>query len=208
MFAVKFMLNLKLKVMKTIKLVFTVMALAVATITTAVEKPKVSVTPITADRAVVSILNENPAVFEMSIEDKTGAIVYYKQTNNAITDYRKVFDFAGLEAGEYVFNLKVNDTKVSNNFEVSNNGIVVGESKMHFDPYFNYTNNVLQLSYLNFDQEKLKLKFFDDSRMVYETELGNDFNIVTGYDLSKLEKGTYRVVLSSNNNLYTYDLVK
>lgn len=208
MFAVKFMLNLKLKVMKTIKLVFTVMALAVATITTAVEKPKMSVTPITTNRAVVSILNENPAVFEMSIEDRNGAVVYYKQTNSALTDYRKVFDFEGLDAGEYVFNLKVNDTKVSNNFEVSNNGIVVGESKMHFDPYFNYTNNVLQLSYLNFDQERLMLKFFDENRLVYKTELGKDFNIATGYDLSKLERGTYRVVLSSNKSQYTYDLVK
>lgn len=196
--------------MKTIKLVFTVMALAVATITTAVEKPKVSVTPITADRAVVSILNENPAVFEMSIEDKTGAIVYYKQTNNAITDYRKVYDFAGLEAGEYVFNLKVNDTKVSNNFEVSDNGIVVGESKMRFAPYFNYEEKegVLQLSYLNFDREPLKLNFYNENGLVYKTELGKDFNIVTGYDLSKLEKGNYRVVLTSYSNEYAYDLVK
>jgi hypothetical protein len=204
------MLNLKMKVMKTIKLVFTVMALAVATITTAVEKPKVSVTPITADRAVVSILNENPAVFEMSIEDKTGAIVYYKQTNNAITDYRKVYDFAGLEAGEYVFNLKVNDTKVSNNFEVSDNGIVVGESKMRFAPYFNYEEKegVLQLSYLNFDKEPLKLNFYNENGLVYKTELGKDFNIVTGYDLSKLEKGNYRVVLTSYSNEYAYDLVK
>jgi hypothetical protein len=204
------MLNLKMKVMKTIKLVFTVMALAVATITTAVEKPKVSVTPITADRAVVSILNENPAVFEMSIEDKTGAIVYYKQTNNSITDYRKVYDFAGLEAGEYVFNLKVNDTKVSNNFEVSDNGIVVGESKMRFAPYFNYEEKegVLQLSYLNFDKEPLKLNFYNENGLVYKTELGKDFNIVTGYDLSKLEKGNYRVVLTSYSNEYAYDLVK
>jgi hypothetical protein len=146
----------------------------------------------------------------MSIEDKTGAIVYYKQTNNSITDYRKVYDFAGLEAGEYVFNLKVNDTKVSNNFEVSDNGIVVGESKMRFAPYFNYEEKegVLQLSYLNFDKEPLKLNFYNENGLVYKTELGKDFNIVTGYDLSKLEKGNYRVVLTSYSNEYAYDLVK
>jgi hypothetical protein len=44
--------------------------------------------------------------------------------------------------------------------------------------------------------------------LVYESKLGRDFNITTGYDLSKLESGSYRVVLSSYNDEFTYDLVK
>ena len=194
--------------MKTIKLVFTVMAVAVATIVTGVEKPKMNVIPLTADRAIVSIENENPAQFEVSIKAENGDLVYYKQSSNSITDYRKVFDFKDLEAGSYVFNLKVNETSVSNEFSVSHKGIVVGEKKMRFAPYFNYNEDVLQLSYLNFDQEKLNLKFFNNSGLVYQTELGKDFNIATGYDLSKLEEGSYTVILSSFDNEFTYKLVK
>lgn len=194
--------------MKTIKLVFTVMAVAVAAIATGVEKPKVNVVPLSADRAIVSIENENPAQFEVSIEADNGDLVYYKKTNEPITDYRKVYDFKDLEAGNYVFNLKVNDTSVSNEFSVSSKGIVIGEKKMRFAPYFNYEEGVLQLSYLNFDQEPLKLNFFNEKGLVYQTELGKDFNIATGYDLSKLEKGNYRVVLSSYSNEYAYDIVK
>lgn len=194
--------------MKTIKLVFTVMAVAVAAIVTGVEKPKMNVIPVTLDRAIVSIENENPAQFEVSIEAENGDLVYYKQSSNPITDYRKVFDFKDLEAGSYVFNLKVNETSVSNEFSVSHKGIVVGEKKMRFAPYFNYNNQVLKLSYLNFDEEPLKLKFFDENGLVYQTQLGKDFNIATGYDLTNLEKGAYTVVLSSYNNEFTYNLVK
>lgn len=194
--------------MKTIKLVFTVMAVAVAAIVTGVEKPKMNVIPVTTDRAMVSIENENPAQFEVSIEAENGDLVYYKQSENPITDYRKVFDFTDLEAGNYVLNLKVNDTSVSNEFSVSHKGIVIGEKKMRYAPYFNYKEDVLQLSYLNFDKEPLKLKFYDENGLVYQTELGRDFNIATGYDLSKLENGSYTVVLSSFDNEFTYNLVK
>lgn len=184
------------------------MAVAVAAIVTGVEKPKMNVIPVTLDRAIVSIENENPAQFEVSIEAENGDLVYYKQSSNPITDYRKVFDFKDLEAGSYVFNLKVNETSVSNEFSVSHKGIVVGEKKMRFAPYFNYNNQVLKLSYLNFDEEPLKLKFFGEDGLVYQTQLGKDFNIATGYDLTNLEKGAYTVVLSSYNNEFTYNLVK
>lgn len=194
--------------MKTIKLVFTVMAVAIAAIATGVEKPKVNVVPLSTDRAIVSIENENPAQFEVSIEADNGDLVYYKKTNEPITDYRKVYDFKDLEAGNYVFNLKVNDTSVSNEFSVSPKGIVIGEKKMRFAPYFNYKEGVLQLSYLNFDKEPLKLNFYNSEGLVYQTELGKDFNIATGYDLSNLEKGNYKVVLSSYSNEYAYDIVK
>jgi hypothetical protein len=195
-------------IMKTIKLVFTIMAVAVAAIATGVEKPKVNVIPVSSDRAIVSIENENPAQFEVSIEAENGDMVYFKQTSEPVTDYRKMFDFKELEAGNYVFNLKVNDTKVSNEFSVSSKGIVVGESKMQYAPYFNFNNEVLQLSYLNFEQEPLTLKFYNSKGLVYKTELGKNFNVATGYDLSKLEQGAYTVVLSSFNNEFTYDLVK
>ncbi|WP_372947310.1 hypothetical protein [Mariniphaga sp.] len=194
--------------MKTINLAFTVAALAVATISTAVEKPKMNVVPINSERAIVSVTNENPAIFEVSIKAENGDMVYYKQTSEPVTDFKQIYDFKGLEDGKYVLNLKVNDTKVMNDFQVSGSGIEVGESKVHFAPYFDFKNNELKLSYLNFDQESMKLYFYNSEGLVYETKLGRDFNITSGYDLSKLENGNYKVVLSSYNNEFTYNLVK
>jgi hypothetical protein len=194
--------------MKTIKLAFTVAALAVATIASAVEKPKMNVIPINSERAIVSVTNANAAIFEVSIEAENGEMVYYKQTSEPVTDFKQIYDFKDLADGKYVLNLQVNDTKVMNEFQVSGNGIEVGESKVRFAPYFDFKNNELKLSYLNFDQENLRLYFYNNEGLVYESKLGRDFNITTGYDLSKLDKGNYKVVLSSYSNEFTYDLVK
>lgn len=194
--------------MKTIKLAFTVAALAAATIATAIEKPKMKVFPINSERAMVTATNENAAIFEVSIEAANGDMVYYKQTSEPVTDFKQIYDFKDLEDGKYTLNLNVNDTKVMNDFQVSRNGIEVGESKVRFAPYFDFNNNELKLSYLNFDQENLRLYFYNNEGLVYESKLGRDFNITTGYDLSGLKNGNYRVVLSSYNNEFTYSLVK
>jgi len=194
--------------MKTIKFLFTVTAVAIVAIATAVERPKMDVTPLNAEQARVSITNEKPALFEMSIETQNGDLVYYKQTTEASTEYQKIFDFTNLEKGKYVMNLKVNDTKVIREFEVNSNSILVGDSKMRFDPYFFFENNMLKFSFLNFDQENYNVYFYKGDEQFYSSRVGKDFSIQKGFDLSNLEKGNYKIVLSSRDNEYVYSLVK
>ena len=194
--------------MKTIRLLFTATAVAIAAIVTAVEKPKMEVIPLNANQAIVSITNENPALFEMSIETNNGDLVYYKQTTKISTEYKKTFDFANLQNGSYILKLKVNDTRVYREFEVNNNEIVVGDSKMKFDPYFSFKNNELKFSYLNFDQENFNVSIYNENELFFNKKLGKDFAIQEGFNLSKLEKGNYTVVLSSLRNEYVYTLEK
>lgn len=194
--------------MKTIKFALAALVLGMTTVSTAVEKPKMNVIPISNERAIVSVLNENPAYFEVSILAENGDLVYYKQTSNQVTDFNQIYDFKNLADGKYALNLKVNDTRVINDFEVSRKGIEVGEARVRFAPYFDYKNNELKLSYLNFDEEAMSLSIFNNNGLVYESKIGRDFNITKGYDLSSLESGSYRVTLSSYNNEYKFDLVK
>jgi hypothetical protein len=194
--------------MKTIKLLSTVLAVAIVAVATAVEKPKMNVIPLNADRAIVEITNENAAYFEVSVVSENGEMVYYKQSTNPLTDYKKIFSFEGLDAGNYVLNLKVNDTKLSQEIEIARKEIKVGESKVKFDPYFDYKNDVLKFSYLNFDKENMSLSIYNENGLVYNTRLGNGFSVTNGYNLSKLESGNYRVVLSSLTEEYAFSLVK
>jgi len=194
--------------MKTIKFLLTVMAVAVVAIASAVEKPQMKIVPLTPDRAVVSIYNENTALFELSIVAENGDMVYYKQSAKPLNSYQKVFDFAQLENGNYTLTLKINDTSVSKDLQIASKGIYVGDSKVSFDPYFAFANDVLKLSYLNFDGENFTLNIYDKNGLVYNSKLGKEFNMVNGYDLSKLDKGNYDVVLSSLNKEYTYSLKK
>ncbi|KJF42995.1 hypothetical protein LH29_16535 [Draconibacterium sediminis] len=195
-------------VMKTIKLLSTVLAVAIVAVATAVEKPKMSVTPMSADKAVVTIMNENASLFELSIHAEDGELVYYKQTTKPLTSYQKIYDFKNLENGNYTMNLRVNDTRLIKDIEVASNGIFVGESKLRIDPFFAFADGILKMSYLNFDEEKLSLNIYDENGLVYQSDLGKEFNVASGYDLSALRAGKYEVILSSYNNEFTFSLEK
>ena len=195
-------------VMKTIKLLSTVLAVAIVAVATAVEKPKMSVTPLSADKAVVTIMNENASLFELSIQSEDGELVYYKQTTKPLTSYQKIYDFKNLENGNYTMDLRVNDTRLIRDIQVASNGIFVGESKLRIDPYFAFADDVLKLSYLNFDEERLSINIYDEKGLVYQSDLGKDFNVASGYDLSALRNGKYEVILSSYNNEFTFSLEK
>jgi hypothetical protein len=194
--------------MKTIKLLTTMSAVAVVAIATAVEKPKMNVVPLTADKAIVSISNERPVFFEVSIETPNGDLVYYKKSNRPITDYQKIFDFTNLENGNYFLSLRVNDTELSKSFSVSNNEIKVGKDVLKFDPYFSFSNNVLKFSLLNVEQDNFSIYIYSNGDLIFRKKLGNDFSLQKGFDLAKLEGGEYKVVLSGLNDEYVYNLVK
>jgi len=194
--------------MKTIKFLITATALAIVAIANAVERPKMEVTPITTDKAMISITNDNLAYFELSIETKQGDLVYYKQSSKPLTDYKSVFDFTKIGKGIYVLNLRVNDTKLTKKIHVADSGIFVGSDKLSFDPYFNFKDGVLKFSYLNFDKENLKLNVYGSEGLIYQTKLGNDFTISSGYDLSKLEAGNYKVILNSFNKEFEFQIEK
>ena len=194
--------------MKTIKLLSTVLAVAIVAVATADEKPKMSVTPMSADKAVVTIMNENASLFELSIHAEDGELVYYKQTTKPLTSYQEIYDFKNLENGNYTMNLRVNDTRLIKDIEVASNGIFVGESKLRIDPFFAFADGILKMSYLNFDEEKLSLNIYDENGLVYQSDLGKEFNVASGYDLSALRAGKYEVILSSYNNEFTFSLEK
>lgn len=194
--------------MRTIKVLITVLATAIVTISSAVEKSKMNLIPLSTERAIVSIKMEKPAHFELSVKADNGEIVYYKKTDETVTDYQKVFDFGNLENGNYTLNLKFNNKNLSRNFEVLNNGINVGESELRIDPYFSYDDNTFKFTYLNFDEASFNLKIYNDRELIYKKSIGKDFTLSSGFDLSKLEAGNYKVVLSSHLNQFVYNLEK
>ena len=49
---------------------------------------------------------------------------------------------------------------------------------------------------------------YNEDNLVYSKRMGKNFAIQKGFDLSQLENGNYKVVLSSRDNEYVYSLVK
>lgn len=194
--------------MKTKQFLFSFALVAFALVSGAVEKPKMNVIPLSDEKALIAVANEKPAYFELSILSEEGDLVYYKESSSEITDFRQLINYSNLENGNYTLKLKVNDTYVSRNLAINNNEMIVGETKMMYAPYFELENDILKLSFLNFDEENMKFRILQDGELVFENRLGNEFVISEGFDISKLEKGNYEIELSSYKNQFSYNIEK
>lgn len=194
--------------MKTIKILSVLTLVAIVGIAAATEKPKMNVIPLGNEKALIAIENEKPAYFELSIESQYGDLVYYKESATELTNLRQVINYAALEKGAYTMKLKVNDTFLKTDFTIDFKGMNIGATKKEYAPYFEFKNNELKFSYLNFDKENMDIKIINNGEVVFENKLGKDFTITSGYDLSKLDAGKYQVELTSMNNQFTYDIEK
>lgn len=196
--------------MKTIKSISKVTMLiafvAFANTLMATGNLKVNILPLTAEKAVVAISNASAANFQISIATENGEVVYFKETDADSKDFHKVFDFSNLEKGSYKLSVSVDNETTERSFKIDNKNIAVGKEKSILEPYFAYKNGVLKLSYLNFSEDNLSLNLYDTKDLIYSKEIGSKFNVTEGFDLSKLNKGAYSVVLSTENKSYTYKI--
>lgn len=167
---------------------------------------KVNILPITAEKAVVSISSATSSNLLISIKNTDGEVVYYKETDGTSTDFRKIFDFSKLEKGEYNLSVIANETTTERTFKIENQNIAIGSEKTLMEPFFGYKDGLLKLSYLNFPENNLRLNLYNQGELVYSRELGKDFNVSEGFNLSKLDKGAYSVVLSSDAKDFKYAL--
>lgn len=193
--------------MKTIsKLVMLLAFVAFANTLVAGGNLKVNILPLTSETAVVAISTIDASNLQISIENNKGEKVYYKEINADSKDYRKVFDFSKLEKGEYKLSVSTNGITSGRTFRIDNESIAVGKEKSLIEPYFSFKDGILKMSYLNFQEENTKLNLYTDGNLVYSKEIGDKFNIIEGFDLTKLEEGAYSVEFLTDNESYSYSL--
>jgi hypothetical protein len=176
----------------------------IANIALATGNLRVNILPLTAERAVVAISNDTESKFQISIEDSKGSVVYFKETEGKMADYRKIYDFSQLESGDYRLVVSIDGTIGKRNFSIGNKEISVGREKILAAPFFSYKDDVLRVAYLNHEGEKINLYIYADGELVYSKALENTFSVNKGLNLSKLSAGDYKVVLASGNELYNY----
>lgn len=167
---------------------------------------KVNIQPLNAEKAVVMISSLTESELKISVEDSQGRIVYYKEVAEPTGDYRKVYDFSDLEAGQYKLSVESDRLTAEREFEIKNWKIQVGNEKTTLEPFFGYNDGLLRCSYLNFSKDDLKIYFCDKNHVIYTKEIGRNFNVSEALNLSKLDKGHYTAVLSTRDKEYTYDL--
>ena len=165
---------------------------------------KVNIVPMTAEKAVVEISSAAASNFQISISNNQGEVVYYNETDEESSDYRKVFDFSDLDNGKYKLSVTIENQTTERLFSINNKNLAVGMEKNSMKPFFSYKDDILKLSYLNFSEKSMNLDLYNGNDLVYSHKIDNQFAVNKGFNLSKLEKGNYSVVLSADDKTYSY----
>jgi len=189
-----------------LKMTFLFAFVAFANILMAGGNLKVNIQPISAEKALVAISSLTESNLKITLEDEHGNIVYYREVAEPTGDYKKVYDFSALDAGQYKLSVESDNLTTERSFEIKNWKIEVGKEKTTLEPFFGFNNGLLRCSYLNFSQENLTLLFYGENQLLYTKEIGHDFSVTEALDLSKLDKGNYKAVLLSGNKDFSYPI--
>lgn len=194
-----------MKTMFKVSLVCTLLIIAAHT-TWALGNLKVNILPVSTGKVMVAISSLTNSNLKITVEDQKNQIVYYNETAEAKGDYRKIYDFSKLANGCYKLSVVSKNLTSEREFQISKNGIKVGEERTTLEPFFGYKGGILKCSYLNFSNENVKMHLLENNRLIYTKEIGSNFSINEALNLSKLERGYYDVVLSAGKNEFAYQV--
>lgn len=194
--------------MKTKQFFLVIVALVFAANVFATETPKMSIIPLEDTKALVTVSHETPLVNEISIISDKGNVVYYKKSKKKMDGYKQVFDLSQLENGAYEVKMKVGNTTVKRGLDIKNGNIAVQQQRAEIDPYFSFADNTLKVSYLNFENEDIAVYVYNNQKLVFSKEIGDEFTVHRALDLSQLKTGNYDIMLASANKEFWFSVTR
>lgn len=140
----------------------------------------------------------------LSIKNSKGKVLQ-KKTVETESSLENVFDFASLQNGYYT--LEVNkDFQI----EVIPFTVVAGNPTFYkkeettiFKPVVRTENNNVLVSKLEFNAEPLKVTIFYEGEVIYKETVKGENVLQRVYKLKKDVKGSYKVVMKTNDRTYT-----
>lgn len=195
--------------MKNLKSILTGLALVLVTgAVWATGNMKVNIVPAENEKAVVQILNVAESNYEIELKNETGDLVFYKKTDAPSANYARHYDFSMLEDGNYSLTVKGDNEKMENYLKIEKGTVEVLNQRKEVAPFFTVRDNRLEVSYLNFELENLKVMVYDNNTLLFEKNLEPEFAVNYGLDLSNLQSGTYDAVLVAENSSFEYQIIK
>ena len=185
----------------TIKKTMVLVLIFVTFISSAIENSK-SNKLVSVKRVKVEFRNvKKGQTFIIRNENK---IIVHKQKIVKLGTFSKVFDLTNLKDGIYTSEVE-KDFEISiKKFSVSNGYVtfIKEESKKIFKPLNRLKGDLLLISKVSFKEPLNIVLYYEENTIVDEQFEGKDI-INRIYKLSKAKKGAYRVVVNSDNRLFT-----
>ena len=134
------------------------------------------------------------------IKDKN-SLVLYKELIERSGKYTRGFDLTALPDGSYYFEL---DKEVEINitpFVVKSNVVTFNKSEQHTinKPFVTIKKGRIMVSKLALENQPLEIKIYDEnSYLIYSDKLENGQILERIYDVSKVTKGNYKIIMKSD----------
>lgn len=156
----------------------------------------------------VNISNVVESQYEIEITNSRGDILYYKYTKNPSKVYANTYDLSALSNGRYKYTVRLGDETETAYLEVKRGKAEVIDQRKDLQPYFAMDGKRLNISFLNFEREKILLLVYDNKtqQVLYRKGFDRDFSIQHALNFSKLDKGSYEAILATQNENYSYEV--
>ena len=145
---------------------------------------------------------------QLYIKDVFG-LVLYKESIEDTGDYVKGFDLTSLPDGEYYFELEKDLEITVIPFEVKMNTVEFNKEKETtiYKPYITNEENRVFVSKLSLDKEPLAVNIYYDYNsgsydLIHSETIENTMNVQRVYNLSKNEKGNYKLVVKTEGHTF------
>ncbi len=159
-------------------------------------------------KALTEISNNSEEKYEITISNLAGDVLYHREAQGEKVESRKIFDFSDSEYGVYEVKVKLEGESNEQLVTVTRDGVEVGEIVRKTEPIFTFKDNLLTVSFLNQNEEAMKLKLYAGGNLIFEKKLNDSASLNKKFDLSKLDRGEYEVVFTSGENEFEYVLTR
>lgn len=194
--------------MKTRKNLLTILVVLFVTTSFATEKEKMNVIYLSPEKALVAFNADAPEVLEVSIKSNESGTVYYYKSKKAQQAYRGKFNFSEMPEGDYLISVHCGQESYNSELTITKDNLVTGPVVHAVSPFVQQVDNKLNVTCLNPSEKQVYFNIYHKGDHVFGTKLGKEFCIQKRLDISDLEEGDYKVIVSDNYKDHTFTVCK
>lgn len=194
--------------MKTRNIFFVMVAMLITSAVFATETPKFKITAKGDGKLLVLYEPENTLPMEVTITDEYGNIAYQWESKTPEKGLKKVFNLSDLEKGNYNFMVKCGHKRLNTTLDLKKDNIQVGPTVVISEPFFNFRNNMLYITYLNVPKHNVYVNIYKDGKHYTGLFLGKEFDLQKCIDFKTAASGTYDIVLTGSSDSHLYTLTR
>ena len=153
-------------------------------------------------------LSETTTSIQLQLKDQAGVILY-RETIQGGNNYHKIFNVASLSNGRYQLELEYSSSIHLLPLEVTYSGVIIDDADLIklYKPFVRQRESTVSINVLNTQKKPLGIKVYDSiDQLVYRDQLQGELIMGKQYDFSKLDPGSYRMVLTSDNRSYYHNV--